>query len=234
LPTPTRTNYTFSGWYTATTGGSLVGSGGDSYTPTSNITIYARWSAATYTITWNANGGSVTTTSSTFTSGNCVTAPTPTRTGDYLVGTWRDTPSGDFVYSVAPGGNFCPPDGNRTMYMRWIAVTYGACENYNYTVSTSTSCIGYTYRVTTTYTFYNRKLIYHNGISTGTYASCPTTSSSFNSDTANSSNCGYVPPNPCPPVLSVRRCTSTDQAGGCCIPGSLSGCGGSGASSFSC
>lgn len=234
LPTPTRTNYTFSGWYTATTGGSLVGSGGDSYTPTSNITIYARWSATTYTITWNANGGSVTTTSSTFTSGNCVTAPTPTRTGDYLVGTWRDTPSGDFLYSVAPGGNFCPPDGNRTMYMRWIAVTYGACENYDYSVSTSASCIGYTYRVTTTYIFYYRKLIYHNGVSTGTYASCPATSSSFNSDTANSSNCGYVPPNPCPPVSSVRTCTSTDQAGGCCIPGSLSGCGGSGARSFSC
>jgi|694.fasta_scaffold34899_7 uncharacterized repeat protein (TIGR02543 family) len=235
LPTPTRTNYTFDGWYTATTGGSLVGAGGNSYTPTSNITIYARWSAATYTITWNANGGTVTTTSSTFTSGNCVTAPTPTRTGDYLVGTWRDTPSGDFVYSVAPGGNFCPPDGNRTMYMRWITVTYGSCEYYTFTQSTSNSCSGFTLVTTTTTTYYFRRKVYHNNVDTGTWNyGCSSSSFSSSTNTSNSPTCGYVAPNPCPPVLSIRRCTSTDQAGGCCIPGSLSGCGGSGASSFSC
>ena len=43
LPTPTRTGYTFSGWYTAASGGTKIGAGGASYTPTSNITIYAQW-----------------------------------------------------------------------------------------------------------------------------------------------------------------------------------------------
>lgn len=43
LPTPTRTSYIFSGWYSASTGGSKIGDGGDSYTPTSTKSIYARW-----------------------------------------------------------------------------------------------------------------------------------------------------------------------------------------------
>lgn len=43
LPTPTRTSYVLDGWYTAATGGSKIGNGGASYTPTSTRTIYARW-----------------------------------------------------------------------------------------------------------------------------------------------------------------------------------------------
>ena len=43
LPTPTRDGYTFNGWYTAATGGTLVGAAGDSYTPSADITLYAQW-----------------------------------------------------------------------------------------------------------------------------------------------------------------------------------------------
>lgn len=43
LPTPTRTDYTFNGWYTAATGGTRVGGAGSSYTPTASITLYAQW-----------------------------------------------------------------------------------------------------------------------------------------------------------------------------------------------
>lgn len=46
LPTPSRTNYTFAGWYTATSGGNKIGNGGASYVPTANITLYARWTPA--------------------------------------------------------------------------------------------------------------------------------------------------------------------------------------------
>ena len=45
LPTPTRDGYTFNGWYTAATGGTLVGAAGDSYTPSADITLYAQWTA---------------------------------------------------------------------------------------------------------------------------------------------------------------------------------------------
>lgn len=43
LPTPTRSGYSFNGWYTASSGGTSVGAGGASYTPTKDITIYAQW-----------------------------------------------------------------------------------------------------------------------------------------------------------------------------------------------
>ena len=40
LPTPTWAGYTFDGWYNA---GTKIGDAGDSYTPTANITLYAKW-----------------------------------------------------------------------------------------------------------------------------------------------------------------------------------------------
>ena len=43
LPLPTRANFVFDGWHTATTGGSSVGSNGTSFTPTASQTVYARW-----------------------------------------------------------------------------------------------------------------------------------------------------------------------------------------------
>lgn len=43
LDTLTRTGYTFTGWYTSASGGTKVGDGGQSYTPTGNTTLYARW-----------------------------------------------------------------------------------------------------------------------------------------------------------------------------------------------
>ena len=41
LPTPTRTGYELQGWYA--TDGTKAGDGGDTYNPTANITLYAKW-----------------------------------------------------------------------------------------------------------------------------------------------------------------------------------------------
>jgi len=44
LPSPnTRTGYTFNGWYTASSGGTYVGGGGNSYYVSSTLTLYAQW-----------------------------------------------------------------------------------------------------------------------------------------------------------------------------------------------
>lgn len=43
LPTPTRTNFTFEGWYADAGFASRVGSGGSSYSPTTSGTLYAKW-----------------------------------------------------------------------------------------------------------------------------------------------------------------------------------------------
>lgn len=71
VPTPKRTNYEFLGWYTASSGGSLVYSGGETIYPTSDKTYYAHWKISaikptityishtdtTITINLNRNGG---------------------------------------------------------------------------------------------------------------------------------------------------------------------------------
>jgi len=117
LPTPSRTGYTFDGWYTATSGGTYLGSGGNTYTPASSTTIYARWTVIQYTITWNANGGSGGGTT-TQNAGSTHTAPAaPTRSG-YTFNGWYDTVSGDYLYRVLAGGTFTP-DRTMTFYARW-------------------------------------------------------------------------------------------------------------------
>ena len=65
LPTPTKTGYTFDGWYTSSSGGTLVGKGGASYTPTSSTTLYAHWTAISYTITYSGGSGELSNMSTT-------------------------------------------------------------------------------------------------------------------------------------------------------------------------
>lgn len=43
LPAPTRSGYACTGWYTAASGGTLVGQPGASYTPAGDTTLYAQW-----------------------------------------------------------------------------------------------------------------------------------------------------------------------------------------------
>ena len=54
---PTRTGYTFQGWGTSTSDTSVDYAAGANYTANANITLYAIWKAITYTVKYNANGG---------------------------------------------------------------------------------------------------------------------------------------------------------------------------------
>ena len=49
-----KAGHTFSGWATTSTGTTSVGA---TYTPTTNITLYAIWTPTVYIVTYNANGG---------------------------------------------------------------------------------------------------------------------------------------------------------------------------------
>ncbi|MCI6265757.1 MAG: InlB B-repeat-containing protein, partial [Erysipelotrichaceae bacterium] len=42
--------YTFKGWYTATSGGTLIGTAGATYLPTATITLYAQWTSKSTTL----------------------------------------------------------------------------------------------------------------------------------------------------------------------------------------
>lgn len=54
---PTRTGYTFQGWGASASDTSVDYAAGASYTSNASITLYAIWKAITYTVKYNANGG---------------------------------------------------------------------------------------------------------------------------------------------------------------------------------
>ena len=62
-------NYTFAGWMTSADGTSTDYTNGQKFTPSGDITLYARWSTngkEEYTITFNPNGGTIETESKKF------------------------------------------------------------------------------------------------------------------------------------------------------------------------
>ena len=59
LPAPTRRGYTLEGWYTTSDFTTQVTSG-TTVTTARDHTLYAKWTANTYTVTLDANGGTVT------------------------------------------------------------------------------------------------------------------------------------------------------------------------------
>lgn len=120
-PTPTRDGFTFDYWRNPPPGvpvdPTIVLAGG-SYTPTSDITFLAIWTEVVqYTITWNANGGTVSPTLDTVNAGESVTAPTPTRSG-YTLSNWRNPVAGDLYYTYQPGDVFTPTE-SFTLYAIW-------------------------------------------------------------------------------------------------------------------
>ena len=59
LPTPTRTGYTFGGWYSDAGLSASIGAAGAAYTPSADITLYAKWNIITYNISYDLAGGTV-------------------------------------------------------------------------------------------------------------------------------------------------------------------------------
>ena len=114
---PTKSGYTFAGWYTdsglttaVTPGASLSG----------NITLYAKWSQVTYSIAFNSNGGSSisTLTNKTSIPSNINTAYVPTKSGYTFAGWYTDS---GLTTAVTPGASL---SGNITLYAKWSQNTY--------------------------------------------------------------------------------------------------------------
>ncbi len=73
LTMPTRSGYTFGGWYSEAGCTNKVGNGGASYTPSGNVTLYAKWTQNSWTVSYAANGGSSTPDSQTKYAGTALT-----------------------------------------------------------------------------------------------------------------------------------------------------------------
>ena len=96
LPIPTKTGYTFAGWYENQefSGDPVTDVPTDS---TKNLNFYAKWTANTYTVIFDANGGSVNPTSAVTVAGKRTSLPTPTYDGYDFIGWYTQKDGGEKV-----------------------------------------------------------------------------------------------------------------------------------------
>lgn len=118
-PAPTATGYTFGGWYNESTCDNLY----DFTTAvTGDLTLYAKWTANQYTVSFNSNGGNVTPESITVTYDRTYgTLPSAgTKTGYTFAGWYTSASGGTQVKST----DIVKITSDTTLYAHWTANTY--------------------------------------------------------------------------------------------------------------
>lgn len=112
LPTPTRSGYTFVEWRTAPFLGDRVTS--STQMGTDDVTIYAIWTGNPFTITFNANGGTVSPSTKSVSNGSTYgILPRPTRSGFIFDGWWTAETGGTKIRATDK------PSGSHTVYAHW-------------------------------------------------------------------------------------------------------------------
>lgn len=126
---PSRTGYSFLGWSTSSTATSASYSPGGSITVSpGTTTLYAVWKILTYSVTYNANGGTGAPAAQTKTYGVNLTlsGTSPSRTGYTFLG-WG-TSSSATTASYQPGATYTT-NAALALYAVWQIITYTV--NYN-------------------------------------------------------------------------------------------------------
>lgn len=127
ITVPTRTGYTFGGYYTQTNGGGTqyikadgtISAGNKTFTAAT--TLYAKWTVKKYTLTFNANGGSCSESSRKVDYNSAYgTLPTPTQNGCGFDGWYTAKTGGTKVTASTKIG-----DSNVTVYAHWIKFVPG-------------------------------------------------------------------------------------------------------------
>lgn len=121
LITPVRTGYTFTGWKDID-GNTVTGAD----IATQNLSVYSQWEATDYTITYNADGGSVYPASLQYDIETPIGLPTPTKDG-YTFKGWKVTTAGGnwstddalYIGNVAAGKY-----GNVTLTAQWARESF--------------------------------------------------------------------------------------------------------------
>ena len=127
LPTPIKTGYRCTGWYTESSGGTKKGNYGESYTPTANETLYAQW-AVNWKFMYNGDSYAEHTFNSSY--------------------QWTQELGGNTTYW------FRLSDGGSTVYRVGAAstMTSASCTDWNMNKNASTDC-GITTTAAGNYTF---------------------------------------------------------------------------------
>ena len=135
---PTKTGYTFLGYYDAITGGTQYYDADMDSTMTwsldEDITLYAQWQANQYVVTFNTNQGSGAQSAVTATYGEAmpVITTTPTRVGYVFLGYYDALTGGTKYYNAdLSSANAWANDSNKTLYARWQGVSYSVSFDAN-------------------------------------------------------------------------------------------------------
>ncbi|HEY7822850.1 MAG TPA: InlB B-repeat-containing protein, partial [Acidimicrobiia bacterium] len=129
--TPTRTGHTFDAWNTA------VGGTGDEYNageivtmPAADVTLYAQWTPNTYTISYNANGGTGAPNNAPGTYGTSFTVSStePNRTG-YTFNGWNTEADGSGISWNAE--RTFTVLGDVDLHAQWVADNFTLIYNAN-------------------------------------------------------------------------------------------------------
>lgn len=151
LTNPTRTGYTFNGWFTAETGGTQVTSS-TKVQITSTQTLHAHWTANTYTVSFNSHGGTAksnatVTYDATYGAGTNWPAD-PTRAG-YTFNGW---------FTAENGGNQITSSTKvqitsaQTLHAHWTVNHYNITLNNQSATNAGTENIAVTYDANTNLT----------------------------------------------------------------------------------
>ena len=129
---PTKNGYTFKGWTNDPNSTEVIWTAGGKYTINASRKLYAVWQAKTYTISYNANGGSGAPKSQTKTHGKDLTLSStkPTRTNYNFEGWTNDPNSTEIIWTA--GGKYTI-DASRKLYAVW-SLAYAKPRITNFSV----------------------------------------------------------------------------------------------------
>ena len=112
---PSKTGYVFDGWFEDNQTFTVSFDSSKSYNK--DVSFYAKWKAAQYTVTFDTNGGTSDVQSANVTFDELITLPTPTRTG-YAFDGWYDADNNKYVSGIWNTSK------NITLVAKWVANTY--------------------------------------------------------------------------------------------------------------
>jgi len=120
LPFPSRTGYTFLGWFSGGSSGSEVGIGGGLFSPVSDTSLYAQWSVNKFVVSLNPAGGSVYRQTMTYIYGGpSVQLPIPSKSGFVFDGWYLASDPSIFIGS---GNSYLIPTSTESLIAKWTAL----------------------------------------------------------------------------------------------------------------